>query len=370
MSKGPDVLKTFKYGMPIYGLAWPAGDVFYICGGGGSTASGIKNRLVMAQGKAGGLSDQVADFNFGSNCPMRLAVTPDSRSIVFAMGTGGLRRLDVNPAAEAPKPAEVSDALQARMSQVKGEVKSLAFNASGTLLALGGDDGSLAVHEWPSMDVKMNLSGDRKLKDSVKDVDFSTAEGSTAVAAVLDNGSLELWDWESGRLLSRLERPKGHQFKSDRVIMMSSSTHTMLQQLPAGMEAVSFSRVKFARDGTGRMLTLLNNRSGCFVGSWVPRTDGMVGMVALHASVRASEQPGGCFDVSADGSKVAVGDPEGGVVVLRSQPLLVLRRAAKCHMVFTTAVAFSPDGLHLLSTSADASVTLTSTLPQSPSSRM
>lgn len=52
-------------------------------------------------------------------------------------------------------------------------------------------------------------SGDKKLKDSVKDVDFSTAEGSTVVAAVLDNGSLELWDWASGRLLSRLERPKG-----------------------------------------------------------------------------------------------------------------------------------------------------------------
>lgn len=50
MSKVPDVQRTFKYGMPIYGLAWPTGDVFYICGGGGSTASGIKNRYVGDEG--------------------------------------------------------------------------------------------------------------------------------------------------------------------------------------------------------------------------------------------------------------------------------------------------------------------------------
>ncbi len=34
--------KTFKYGMPIYGVEWPEGDVVYLCGGGGM---GIKNRL-------------------------------------------------------------------------------------------------------------------------------------------------------------------------------------------------------------------------------------------------------------------------------------------------------------------------------------
>ena len=44
--------KTFKYGMPIYGLAWPSGsagseDRFYVCGGGGM---GIKNRY----GSSGG----------------------------------------------------------------------------------------------------------------------------------------------------------------------------------------------------------------------------------------------------------------------------------------------------------------------------
>ena len=39
-------LSSFKYGAPLYGVAWPEGNTFYVCGGGGSTASGIKNRWV------------------------------------------------------------------------------------------------------------------------------------------------------------------------------------------------------------------------------------------------------------------------------------------------------------------------------------
>ena len=38
---GPD---CSQYGMPLFGVLWPAGSTFYLCGGGGSTSSGIKNR--------------------------------------------------------------------------------------------------------------------------------------------------------------------------------------------------------------------------------------------------------------------------------------------------------------------------------------
>mgnify|MGYP001806927565 CR=1 FL=1 len=61
-------IKTFKYGMPLYGLAWPEGETFYTCGGGGH---GIKNRLVCAEAKDGSLSDQTAEHLFGSVCPSR-----------------------------------------------------------------------------------------------------------------------------------------------------------------------------------------------------------------------------------------------------------------------------------------------------------
>jgi hypothetical protein len=34
----------FAYGMPIYGAAWPEGDIIFVCGGGGSASTGVKNR--------------------------------------------------------------------------------------------------------------------------------------------------------------------------------------------------------------------------------------------------------------------------------------------------------------------------------------
>lgn len=36
--------QSFKYGMPLYGAVWPEGDAIFLCGGGGSASSGIKNR--------------------------------------------------------------------------------------------------------------------------------------------------------------------------------------------------------------------------------------------------------------------------------------------------------------------------------------
>jgi hypothetical protein len=67
----PGPTKTFKYGMPLYGLAWPAGDTWYACGGGGSVSSGIKNRLVCAEAHHGLLTDQTAEHQFGLDCPTR-----------------------------------------------------------------------------------------------------------------------------------------------------------------------------------------------------------------------------------------------------------------------------------------------------------
>ena len=67
----PAIVKSFKYGMPLYGLAWPDASTFLVCGGGGAASSGIKNRLVFADAKQGGLTDQTGEFNFGGDCPMR-----------------------------------------------------------------------------------------------------------------------------------------------------------------------------------------------------------------------------------------------------------------------------------------------------------
>lgn len=51
-------------------------------------------------------------------------------------------------------------------------------------------------------------SGETSLCDGVRDVDLAPAP-STLVAAVLDNGSMELWDWQANALVCRAGLAKG-----------------------------------------------------------------------------------------------------------------------------------------------------------------
>jgi hypothetical protein len=58
----------FKYGMALYGAAWPPGDHFFVCGGGGH---GLVNRVVWARYAGGRCSDQVGECKLGAATPMR-----------------------------------------------------------------------------------------------------------------------------------------------------------------------------------------------------------------------------------------------------------------------------------------------------------
>ncbi|KXZ56644.1 hypothetical protein GPECTOR_1g580 [Gonium pectorale] len=341
-SASPGPTNTFKYGMPLYGLAWPEGATFFLCGGGGH---GIKNRLVCAEAHRGVLTDQTAEYLFGTDCPTRLAVTPSGKSIVFAMGNGGIRRLDLDTRGKMPRFSEVTGSLEERLKSITTDVKVMSFHPSGDYLALGGDDGSVVV-------------GDRKLSDeTIKDLDFvpwagpgaagqagSRAAGNgKALMVILDNGSAAVVDLDRG----------GH------VLCRA--------QLAKGMENANFSRVR-CRTHEGERATLvclMNNRSGCHVGLWELGDDGLLSM---RAACKVADGPGACMDASSDGVLVAVGTSEGDVALVGSRPhLRVIKRFPKAHMVFTTNIAFNHDASYVLSTSADASATVNATaLPPPP----
>ena len=123
---------TFKYGMPLYGLAWPSGDTFVLCGGGGN---GIKNRIICAESKQGQLSDVISECLLNDDCPMRLAVSPDGKSIVLCMGKGGIKRVDVD--LSGPKFSPVPLPPSPELSKIgTGEVKAPAFPHNWKCLAL------------------------------------------------------------------------------------------------------------------------------------------------------------------------------------------------------------------------------------------
>ena len=71
----------------------------------------------------------------------------------------------------------------------------------------------LHAYPYPCLD-----SGEKKLSDSVRDLDFfnsgvsaggvAETAASHLIAVTLDNGTCELWDWERGVLVCRLEPGK------------------------------------------------------------------------------------------------------------------------------------------------------------------
>lgn len=37
---------TFKYGQPLFAVAWPCADIILVAGGGGRPGTGIENRII------------------------------------------------------------------------------------------------------------------------------------------------------------------------------------------------------------------------------------------------------------------------------------------------------------------------------------
>jgi hypothetical protein len=221
-------------------------------------------------------------------------------------------------------------------------------------------------------------SGATILADSVRDLDFSPALSPAAGPAsplgrvlglTLDDGTCELWDWEKGVVLVRLAPGKLKQ-RMERAISVSSDRRTTVQQLPRGIERVKVSKLRFARDGTGDLLTLLNSPvCGASVARWGGAVAlGSGGADAPELPVLAScrkvcDHPATCFDASRDGTLLAFGTSEGGAVVTTSVGCVPVRKVLKAHMVFTTGIVFSSDSRSVLSVSADASALMTTVGP-------
>ncbi|GIL72850.1 hypothetical protein Vretimale_4521 [Volvox reticuliferus] len=292
-----------------------------------------------------------------------------------------MQRLDVEHRGKVPRFIEITGSLEERIKGITTDVKAIAFHPSGDYVALGADDGSIAVYEWPSLKVKLDLSGTRKLsEEAIKDLDFvpytAATEASSqvpnraaavkALMVILDNGSAVALDVDKGGVvLCRVQLGTKGELKNDKVLLISSDQRLLLHHLPPGMERAEFSRVKCRTpQGARASLTcLMNNRNGCHVGLWELGDDGLLSM---RAACKAADAAGACMDVSADGSLVAVGTSEGDVVLLGCRPhLRVVKRFPRAHMVFTTNITFNKEATYVLSSSLDASATVNSTaLPQ------
>ncbi|KAF5827591.1 hypothetical protein DUNSADRAFT_404 [Dunaliella salina] len=229
---------------------------------------------------------------------------------------------------------------------------------------------------------------------------------STLVAAVLDNGSCKLWNWQTKSLMCRASLAKGA-FRSTRVMMMHGPNHVAPHVLPKGLEGISFTKLRFAPtapsnpSGTSGfsnppaspsstqsaahrsssheqgaassssssssscddccMYALMNSRAGCHLVQWSLHLESKMLVLGRHR--RLEDAPGACLELSRDGRLAAVGTSEGSAMVLDASSMALIRAVPSAHMVFSTGICFSADSRQVMSISADASAVAIPTTP-------
>eukprot|EP00192_Tetraselmis_astigmatica_P012728 CAMPEP_0117681084 /NCGR_PEP_ID=MMETSP0804-20121206/18756_1 /TAXON_ID=1074897 /ORGANISM="Tetraselmis astigmatica, Strain CCMP880" /LENGTH=399 /DNA_ID=CAMNT_0005490743 /DNA_START=40 /DNA_END=1239 /DNA_ORIENTATION=+ len=359
--------KAKKYGCPLYSAAWVSGSVLLMAGGGGKKTSGIKNKvLAVVHGEGGELSDECAAYLTGDSefdVPYRLEMHPGGKAAVVSMaGVGGCRIVDV--VVEETKEGsqeKVTVAINEKLTAaIQGSFKDVGANCvsfagdSGETIMIGLEDGRVLICEYPKMTIKSEFMVTREAakedERGVKDMDVAPKSTGPMLATTSDEGECTVWSWPPGQKLASLVVP------------------TALKR------GRGFSACRFARDtdqmfGEPNTLYTVINAAGnghLLAWKWGPGTAPSLhdalkegwSKVKVSKSAKVTGDPITCMEVSPSGRWIAVGNSDGDVVVCNSGNLRAARRVNQAHLVFSTGLAWAPDGSRLVSVSGDASAAL------------
>ncbi|WJX50577.1 hypothetical protein P8452_36857 [Trifolium repens] len=348
-----------KYGVPLYSVAWVPqtvlksiknvtaddssdadhkslpetgsihdGKYLVFAGGGGQGHSGIPNSVLLAHFDVA--SDSLSDppvYKLGTNSelPYRMTVHPNGDGIICAMETPESCRWfdwDQNEAAEIHKLGlRLSERVLTELDNV-GLQLALAFNNDGTTLAAGGEDGSLRVFKWPSME---NIINESNAHSTVKDLHFSF--DGKLIVSLGGSGPCRVWDVSSAIALATLANENREVFSSCR-----------------------FSQTN---DGTRVLYIVANTEKGGSIVTWNTQTWERISSKYISRDVICA------FNVSADGKFLACGTPSGEIIIVNSTNMHIHTKIKKAHLGIITALAFSPDSRALASVSFDSSARVT-----------
>ncbi|KAK9844529.1 hypothetical protein WJX74_003654 [Apatococcus lobatus] len=319
-----------KFSSALYCASWPAGQYLFLGGGGGKKSSGIPNRLEVVCANGEQLAEPSGSLSLGNDAPMRSALHPSGRSLLLAMGNGGLQRIAVRPQLPSPPDVYVEDDGLAEQIPGTAIAQCLRFSDDGRFVGMGFTDGSVQVLEWPSLRCLLHLKDQRGMRDALRDVDFSPAHRNRILAATAEDGTGALWHWERGQPVASLE-------------------------LPPELKGGQFNRVRFARDGSMALYTAVNCKGVGWLLHWAQSPSGDISLL----SQRTCGDIVTAFDISPSGHALAIGHSEGEVKILATEKLVPLCRVKRAHTIFVTAITFAQDGKAVVSTSADATARVT-----------
>ncbi|KAJ3669357.1 hypothetical protein LUZ60_011307 [Juncus effusus] len=341
-----DCAKT--YGFPIYCAAWvpfsqiaeklkkkdhddssssSSSDRMLVAlgGGGGAGNSGVPNALAVCEFRVSSrsLSDQPV-FRLGteSELPYRMTVHPNGDGIICSFPDTSCRlyKWELTEDEENINNIQLIPA-EEELTQFEniGLQLGLCFNAEGSVLATGGEDGNLRVFKWPDME---SILTEFVENTSIKDLDFSS-DGKYLVS-LRNSGPCKIWDLNSSNIAANLARESGE----------------------------NFAYCRFSRNSPVLFIAAVQNGHGKII-TWNTSTWERI------KSKKVVRDPISAFNASPDGKFLALGTIEGNIVILSSETLQVHSIIKKAHMGILTTVAFSHDSRQLLSSSFDSTARVT-----------
>ncbi|KPV72073.1 uncharacterized protein RHOBADRAFT_56201 [Rhodotorula graminis WP1] len=337
---------------PVYSIAFTNDDTVLLAGGGGSSRTGVKNRLSMysvdVKKRQISLVEE-HELSKEEDAPMTVAVHPQSKSIVAGINSSvaqlekgvneNLRVFSYDD--KAIKYEKRKQTITSTDPDHYQKVTAISRTASSPLVAVGSTNSQLSLLSFPDLDdVFPSITYDG---EEIYDADFND-EGDMLVGT--SSNKLCVWSTKAAdkdvepEPLQVIERP------------------VLKKEL-----ACTFRAAKFGRAATASNLYTVVNASPAgnvrkppagskkaFVSLWDTRA------WKLLKTRTVSQKPVTAFDVSEDGTLLAYGSSDLSVGILDAVTLRPLLTVLHAHDFPVTALKFNPSASVLISGSADNSI--------------